>query len=72
MTVMPVSAPLPANPGVVNTGATGVVITGPKGVVVTFGRADVDEEVQPAIRIAATMHARMTIWGAVRLIPSCM
>jgi hypothetical protein len=58
MTVMPVSAPLPVNPGVVKTGTTGVVISGPRVVVVAFAWVDVDEEVQPAKKIAATMHAR--------------
>ena len=58
----------PANSGVVKTGITGVVITGPGVVVVAFGWGDVEDEVQPAIRIAATMHARMTRGGTIRLI----
>ena len=62
----------PANPGVVKTGTTGVVITGPGVVVVAFGRVDEDDEVQPVVRIAATMHARMTRWGTNRLITSGM
>jgi hypothetical protein len=56
----------------VKTGITGVVITGPRVVVVAFGRVDVDDEVQPAIRTAATMHARMTRRGTIRLITSGM
>jgi hypothetical protein len=63
MTVMPVSAPLPVNPGVVKTGATGVVITGPRVVVVAFAVVDVDEEVQPAVQHPATRSAIITRRG---------
>jgi hypothetical protein len=56
----------------VKTGITGVVITGPGVVVVAFGRVDGDDEVQPATRIAATIHARMTRRGTIRVITSGM
>ena len=68
----PTSPAAPVNPGVVKTGTTGVVITGPRVVVVAFGRVEGDDEVQPAPRIAAPMHARMTRRGTIRLIPSGM